>query len=109
MGRLGGFMRPSKEILRDGNAIGHIVSAPPVPNEAGPTEVTDRPSVDLPRPSFESDSYPDTRADVKSDVTTTPRKHRHEHGHKRGKSKVKGVQPEREFGPESIMFPTMMR
>ncbi|EGY18108.1 hypothetical protein VD0002_g2628 [Verticillium dahliae] len=96
MGRLGGFMRPSKEILRDGNAIGHIVSAPPVPNEAGPTEVTDRPSVDLPRPSFESDSYPDTRADVKSDVTATPRKHRHEHGHKRGKSKVKGVQPERE-------------
>ncbi|KAG7121847.1 hypothetical protein HYQ45_014333 [Verticillium longisporum] len=78
MGRLGGFMRPSKEILRDGNAIGHIVSAPPVPNEAGPTEVTDRPSVDLPH------------------VTTTPRKHRHEHGHKRGKSKVKGVQPERE-------------
>ncbi|KAM0287419.1 hypothetical protein ACHAQH_000369 [Verticillium albo-atrum] len=96
MGRLGGFMRPSKEILRDGNAIGHAISAPPVPIEASPAETTDRPSVDLPRPSFESESYVDARAEMKSDVTTTPRKHRHEHGHKRSKSKVKGVQPERE-------------
>ncbi|EEY14048.1 ubiquitin C-terminal hydrolase family protein [Verticillium alfalfae VaMs.102] len=55
MGRLGGFMRPSKEILRRRQSIGHMSARRP-----------------------------------------TPRKHRHEHGHKRGKSKVKGVQPERE-------------
>lgn len=91
MNRLGGLIRTSKEPLRDPNSIAATVSAPPAPQGPPSGQVSARQSVDVPRPSFESES----RLDLKEGKSEhlTPRKH---HTHRRSKSKHKGEQPERE-------------